>query len=89
MHYASTSVEQRQGLKNEQIESRRAKDRAPYASMTRRGKQYVICQNALNKKPKKKQAMRDRDKVCHAQFSKGDQALVICVPRKSTHTTTE
>jgi hypothetical protein len=27
--------------------------------------------------------------VCHARFSKEDQALVICVPRKSTHTTTE
>jgi transposase InsO family protein len=26
---------------------------------------------------------------CHARFSKEDQALVICVPRKSTHTTTE
>jgi hypothetical protein len=27
--------------------------------------------------------------LCHAQFSKEDQALVICVPRKSTHTTIE
>jgi hypothetical protein len=27
--------------------------------------------------------------VCHARFSKEDQALVICVPRKFTHTTTE
>jgi hypothetical protein len=26
---------------------------------------------------------------CHTQFSKENQALVICVPRKSTHTTTE
>jgi hypothetical protein len=26
---------------------------------------------------------------CHAQFSKEDQALVIHVPRKSTHTTIE
>lgn len=41
MHYASTSVEQRQGLKNEQIESRRAKDRAPYASMTPKQRQAI------------------------------------------------
>jgi hypothetical protein len=27
--------------------------------------------------------------VCHVRFSKEDQALVICVPRKSTHTTIE
>jgi hypothetical protein len=30
-----------------------------------------------------------RNSKCHARFSKEDQALVICMPRKSTHTTTE
>jgi hypothetical protein len=26
---------------------------------------------------------------CRTRFSKEDQALIICMPRKSTHTTTE
>jgi hypothetical protein len=26
---------------------------------------------------------------CHTQFSEENQALIICVPRKSTHTTTK
>ena len=65
-----TSVEQRQGLKNEQIESRRAKDRAPYASMTPKQRQAICdCQNALNKKPEQKQTKRDRDKVHQALWT--------------------
>jgi hypothetical protein len=31
----------------------------------------------------------DEKRCCHARFSKEDRALVICVLRKSTHTTTE
>jgi hypothetical protein len=54
-------VEQRSKLTTEQIESRCAKDRARYASMTPEQRQ-AICdrQNARNMKPEHKQMKRDQ-----------------------------
>jgi hypothetical protein len=38
---------------------------------------------------KKVDALQVKDYQYHARFSKEDQVLIICVPRKSTHTTTK
>ncbi|CAL4933713.1 unnamed protein product [Urochloa decumbens] len=56
---------QRQGLTDEQIESRRARDRARYANMTPKQRQAIRDrQNARNMKPEQKQAKRDNYKAC-------------------------
>ncbi|CAM0151589.1 unnamed protein product [Urochloa decumbens] len=55
---------QRQELTDEQIESRRARDRARYANMTPKQRQAIRDrQNARNMKPEQKQAKRDSYKA--------------------------
>ncbi|CAL4885519.1 unnamed protein product [Urochloa decumbens] len=55
---------QRQELADEQIESRRARDRARYANMTPKQRQAIRDrQNARNMKPEQKQAKRDNYKA--------------------------
>jgi len=54
------SVQHRQKLTDEQIETQRAKDRARYANMTPKQRQAIRDrQNARNMKPKQKEAQKD------------------------------
>ncbi|KAJ1257264.1 hypothetical protein BS78_K135700 [Paspalum vaginatum] len=62
----NTPLQERQGLRSEQIESRRAKDRARYANMTPEQRQAIRDrQNARIRKPNQKQA-KDYDRVRRA-----------------------
>ena len=55
------SVQHRQKLTDEQIETQRAKDRARYANMTPKQRQAIHDrQNARNMKPEQKQAQKDQ-----------------------------
>ncbi|CAN6175762.1 unnamed protein product [Urochloa humidicola] len=55
---------ERQELTDEQIESRRARDRARYANMTSKQRQAIRDrQNARNRKPEQKQANREKYKA--------------------------
>jgi hypothetical protein len=57
-------VVQRPKLTADQIESRRAKDRAQYANMTPKQRQAIRDrQNARNMKPEQKEARRDQYKA--------------------------
>jgi len=59
------SVQHRQKLTDEQIETQRAKDRARYANMTPKQRQAIRdCQNARNMKPKQKEAQKDQYRAC-------------------------
>ncbi|WVZ61227.1 hypothetical protein U9M48_011137, partial [Paspalum notatum var. saurae] len=60
----NSPLQQRQGLRSEQIESRRAKDRARYANMTPEQRQAIRDrQNARIMKPNQKQAKKDYDRA--------------------------
>ena len=65
MNYASTSARQRQGLTDEEIQIRRAKERARYAKMTPKQRQAIRERQYMhNMRPEQKQAKRDLDKAC-------------------------
>ncbi|KAJ1267917.1 hypothetical protein BS78_07G095500 [Paspalum vaginatum] len=63
----NTLLQERHGLRSEQIESRRARDRARYANMTPEQRQAIRDrQNARIMKPNQKQANKDYDRVRRA-----------------------
>lgn len=64
VHYASMSLKQRQELMDEQLESRRAEDRARYANMTPKQRQEIHDrQNTHNRKPEQKQAKKNQHRA--------------------------